>query len=284
MWRLLKSAFWFSPPLPAVGRFPANVAAVIGFLILGFGHEGFWVLGLGLETAYLALLVTNVRFQKLVQIEARRSAEEDDETRQQSLIDGLSGEARARLRRLEEQAERLARLGAGADGDADGDALVETNRRALRRYVWLFLKLLVAQQHLQSDDARGDETRLAAERQQLEADLGRPGLSESLRRSKEATLRILTKRLTNVGRQSQALEEIGSDLKRIEEQIKLALEEARLKGDRAAVAFDVDLESELVEDSYGAAGASVAALDRHYAEATRAAALPQRTPDGSPRR
>jgi hypothetical protein len=284
MWRLLKAAFWFSPPLPAVGRFPANVAAVIGFLILGFGHEGFWVLGLGLETAYLAMLVTNARFQKLVQIEARRSAEEDDETRQQSLIDGLSGEARARLRRLEEQAERLARLGAG-DGDADADALVDSNRQALRRYVWLFLKLLVAQQHLQSDDAKGDETRLAAERRQLEADLGRPGLSEALRRSKEATLRILTKRLTNVGRQSQALEEIGSDLKRIEEQIKLSLEEARLKGDRAAVAFDVDLESELVEDSYGAAGANVAALDRHYAaDPTRAAAFPQRAPDGPPRR
>jgi hypothetical protein len=280
MWRLIKAAFWFSPELPVTGRFPLNIAAVIGLLILGFGHPGFWLLGLGLETAYVALLVTNPRFQRRVSIEARRSAALDDAARQQALIDGLPADARARLRRLEEQSERLARLGSGSE---DAGASLDTNRQALRRYVWLFLKLLVAQHHLQSEDAKGDAARLASEREQLEADLGRPGLSESLRRSKEATLRILSKRLTNVGRQSQALEEITSDLKRIEEQIKLSLEEARLKGDRASISFDVDLESELLEDSYGAAGESVAALDRHYAEATPAAIPSPRLPD-TPRR
>jgi DNA repair exonuclease SbcCD ATPase subunit len=266
MWRYLKEAFWFNPDLPGVGRFPINVAAVAGFLILGFGHEGFWLLGLGLETGYLAMLATNPRFQRLVQIRARRMAAQDDESRMRSLIDALPAEARARLRRLEEQCERLARLRSGGDGALS----VEVNRQALKRIDWLFLKLLVAQHHLQSADEKADAARLEAERRQIEEELSRSDLSEALRRSKEATLRILTQRCANAGRQAQALEEIASDLKRVEEQVKLALEEARLKGDDSALtSFDVHLESQLLEDSYGSAGPHVAALDQRYQNPAR---------------
>ena len=267
MWRYAKEAFWFNPRLPGLGRFPLNLAAVAGFLILGFGHEAFWLLGLGLETGYLALMATHPRFQRLVQIQARRAAASTDEARMLTLIDGLSPEARARLRRLEEQCERLARLRAGGGAEA-----VESNRQSLKRVDWVFLKLLVAQQHLQSEDTGGDASRLEAERRQLEEELAGGGLSASLRRSKDATLRILSQRLATLGRRRQALEEIASDLKRVEEQLKLALEETRLKGsDSAAVSFDVQLESELLEDSYGSAGAHVAALDQRYAP------VPQRT-------
>ena len=264
MWRYLKEAFWFNPSLPGLGRFPVNLAACAGFLILGFGHEAFWVLGLGLETGYLAMLATNPRFQRLVQIRGRRALAEDDESRMRTLITGLRPEARARLRRLEEQCERLARLRGGAD---EGEA-VETNRRALKRIDWLFLKLLVAQQYLEAEDLQAEAGRMEEERRQIEEELARSELSESLRRSKEATLRILTQRVANVSRQKQALAEIASDLKRVEEQLKLALEETRLKGDDSALtSFDVQLESELLEDSYGSAGAHVAALDRRYREA-----------------
>jgi hypothetical protein len=266
MWRYLKEAFWFNPALPGLGRFPLNLAAVTGFLILGFGHEGFWVLGLGLEAGYLGLLATNPRFQRLVRIRDRRASVEDDGSRMRSLIDRLPAEGRARLRRLEEQCERLARLRAGGDGAA----AMEQNREELRRIDWLFLKLLVAQQHLMSEDDKTDAAKLDAERRQIEEELARPeALSESLRRSKEATLRILTQRCANVGRQAQALAEIASDLKRVEEQLKLALEEARLKGDDSALtSFDVHLESQLLEDSYGAAGPHVAALDERYRESS----------------
>jgi hypothetical protein len=262
MWRYVKEAFWFNPRLPGLGRLPVNVAAVAGFLILGFGHEAFWLLGLGLETGYLGLMAFNPRFQRLVQIQGRRSAAESDEARMRSLIDALPAEARARLRRLEEQCERLARLQAGGDGPE----VMESNRQALKRIDWLFLKLLVAQQHLHAEDTRDDTSRLEEERRQIESELARGGLSDSLRRSKEATLRILTQRVANLGRRTQALDEIASDLKRVEEQLKLALEETRLKGGHAAaMSFDVQLESELLEDSYGAAGAHVAALDQRYA-------------------
>jgi len=261
MWRYLKAAFWLSPEVPGLGRFPVNAIAVAGLLILGFGHLGFWMLALGLETAYLALLVTHPRFQRLTEALEKRASVVSDEARRGALVASLPPDSRERLRRLEEQCERLAQLAAG-DDDADA---VESNRQSQRAFVWLFLKMLVAQQHLGSEDAKGDAARLEAERTQIEIELAQAsGVSESLRQSKEATLRILTQRLANIARRQQALEEVASDLRRLEEQVKLALEEARLKGGRSAISFDVAVESQFFEDSFGTAGASVVALDQAY--------------------
>ena len=51
MWRYLKAAFLVGVPVPALGRVPLNALAAAGFLILGFGHPGFWFLGLAAATS-----------------------------------------------------------------------------------------------------------------------------------------------------------------------------------------------------------------------------------------
>jgi hypothetical protein len=236
------------------------VAGVIGVLILGFGQPAFWLLGAAAEVGYLVLMATNPRFQKLMHVRERQAASKDDEERQEALLASLTSESRARLRKLEESCERLARTAAAHEL---GEAAVNVKRQAIKRLAWLFLKLLVALDHLKSGDAAGDAQQLETERAQIEKELAQPDLSGSLRRSKEATLRILEQRVLNVGRHAEALAEVSSDLKRIEEQVRLALEQARLKGD-TAISLDVDLESELIEDNFGAAGAHVAALDRRF--------------------
>jgi len=90
-------------------------------------------------------------------------------------------------------------------------------------------------------------------------------ISRSLRESKEATLRILEQRLANLERREQTLAEIDSDLTRIEAQVDLALENAGMRGKSEAISANIDLVSQLLDDSiYGDAGESVAALDRTY--------------------
>jgi hypothetical protein len=264
LWRYVKGAFWRSPEVPGLGRVPVNVAGVIGLLILGFAQPAFWLLGAAAEVAYLVLSATNPRFQKLMQVHERQAAAAEDSERQDALLHSLTSESRSRLRRLEESCDRLARLAVAHDVAES----IEVKRKSIQRLAWLFLKLLVALDHLKSGEAAGDAGQLEAERAELERELARPDLSGTLRRSKEATLRILEQRLVNVGRHAQAMAEVTSDLKRIEEQVRLALEEARLKGD-IAISLDIDLESELIEDSFGAAGAHVVALDRRFQPASR---------------
>lgn len=67
MWCYVKAAFWASPDLPSLGRFPINAAVLVGLVILGFGQAGFWLLAVGLEAAYLVMMATNPRFQRLVE-------------------------------------------------------------------------------------------------------------------------------------------------------------------------------------------------------------------------
>jgi hypothetical protein len=257
--RYLKAAFWFSPPLPGLGRFPLNVAGVLGLLVLGFGQPAFWLAGFGLEVAYLLLLATDRRFQKVVDGAERlppKKEEESDGARAR-LVSALPGAGRERLRLLEERCARL-------QASPHDPIVAEGNRDALKRLVWTFLKLLVAEIHLQSADREANEGGLRADIDRLTAELRSSELTSTLRASKEATLRILKQRLDNVSRRARALEQIHSDQVRIEQQVQLAVEEEGMRGEQAVISADVDLASELLEDSFGTASVDVAALDRRY--------------------
>ena len=65
MWRYLKAAFLVGVEVPALGRLPVNALAAAGFFILGFGHPGFWFLGLAAEAAIVPTLAFNKRFQNV---------------------------------------------------------------------------------------------------------------------------------------------------------------------------------------------------------------------------
>jgi hypothetical protein len=73
VWRYLKAAFLVGMDVPSLGRVPVNALVAAGFLILGFGHPGFWFLGLAAEAAIVPILAFNKRFQKIVDAETVRS-------------------------------------------------------------------------------------------------------------------------------------------------------------------------------------------------------------------
>ena len=262
MFRYLKAAFWASPEVAGLGRLPANVLLLAGFAILGFGHPGFWLLGLALEGAYLYALTTSARFRHLVDSERLHLSESSAEQERLALVTKLSPESRDRLEKLTAKCARVMPLEREAQVE---DFLVEANREALRKLEWLYLKVLIAQQTLWALDADGAECELLRKVEVLRSEVRADRLSRSLRESKEATLHILEQRLANLERREQSLAEIESDLTRIEAQVDLAVDNAGMRGKTEAISANISLVSQMLDDSiYGDSGQSIAALDRTF--------------------
>lgn len=249
MWRYVKEAFFARPDVPGLGHFPANVLAVICFAILGFAHPGFWLLGIGLEAAFLMALATNRRFQRVVDAKAFAAADRQTESLNQQQARQLSPEARQRLIRLENRCGQV--IGLYRDLDAD-DVAIGSNAEALKALRALYLKLLVAQTYLTSPDIHADEAALRRQVAAVQRELEHGKLPPALRESKSATADILQRRLQNVEQRGRSLAEIEADLNRIEAQVDLAVENAALRGQPAAISANVGLVSQLLDDSlYG---------------------------------
>lgn len=252
--------------MPGLGRLPVNALALAGFLILGFGHGGFWFLGLGLEAAWLLAATSSERFRALIDAGAEQTAAGTSEEQRQALVVRLGSENRQRLTLVEKKSQRALALQEEAGVSA---IRLELNGDSLNKLTWFFLKLLVARENLQ---ALGDASmRRDLEKQVLALQRSLEGsVSSALRESKEATLKILQRRLAHVDRREESITEIDSDLTRIEAQIDLAVDSAGLSGKDGTISTDLHFVSQFLDDeAFGDAGASIAALDQTYSEPPR---------------
>src|SRR6185312_12281957 len=227
----LKQAFWAGPSLPGLGRLPVNALAVLAFAIFGFAHPGFWLLGTGLEAAYLASLVTHPRFQRLVNAQQRNQVAAEAEQGRQELIRSLDLPSRQRLITLEGKRGRI----------------LDLARDALNRLLWIYLKLLVARRQLAATKAQTNTAELEQKASDLEKGLAAGSLPTALRDSQTATLKLLRQRLENLERCDENLKQVDSDLARVEAQVDLAAESAALRGGGAAVTANLELASQTLD-------------------------------------
>lgn len=261
MFRYLSAAFWARPKLWGLGRVPWNALAVIGAGILGFGEHAIWLGGLGVETLYLFVIATNPGFQRWVdEQDVARVHGETEESRAQ-LVASLGGAARQRFIRLEEKVGKIEKL----YGSGDDNLLLDTNRDALKKLSWAFLKLLVAQRNLVVSSSQSNDLELRKQADALERELAAGVATDAVRDSKKATLQLLRARLDNVRRRAETLAEVDADLARVEAQIDLAFEQASLQEKPAAISANIDLVSRrMLEEDYGDAGTAIASLDQKY--------------------
>lgn len=264
MLRYLKAAFWAGPVLPGLGKVPLNALLVVGAVILGFVEPAIWLAALGLETAFLFLLSTSGRFRRVVDAVERYEQGGVSDAQRMALINALPPPVRQRMFRLDEKCARVLELQTKLQEE---DFSLASNRQALRRLGWLYLKLLTARHYLASQESQATLASLNEAIGQLERELADMGLLPSLRDSKASTLEILRKRLHTLERREQTLAEIDADLMRIEAQVDLALENAPLRGSVHAVSANIDLASDLLDaDLFGASAATVTRLDSRYAQ------------------
>ncbi len=262
MFRYLQAAFLARMPVPGLGALPLNALLVAAFVILGFGHPAFWFLGVGLETAYLVALATNRRFQQTVEAEDIAVSNGDAEAKRRQLVAELIPPAQKRLVDIQIKCRKAVSVALKMGIE---DYIVEGNRSALDKLAWLYLKLLLARQNLQSQEQDANPQQLRQQLAQLERECADTKLGASLRESKTATLQILQKRVDNLQRREQSLTEIESDLTRIEAQVDLAVENAGMSGAPQAVSSNISLVSGLLEpDLFGQSQSAVADLDQTF--------------------
>lgn len=261
MRRYLKAAFWAPWRLPGLGDFPVNAVAMAACAILGFGHPSFWLFGAGLEIAYLSAMVFNSRFRKVVDAQVVRSASGEEEAKLAQLVRQLKAGPRNRLEALQVRCARTLQVSRSTQAD---EFAIENCRVALKKLEWLYLKLLIAQNVLETGGGTdgGDlKNQIAA----LERDLQQPGLALGLRESKQATLGIMRKRMETQEQRMESLSVIESDLQRIDAQVNLALENATIQGSPQALSGNITLASHLLDGGmYGAYATEVADLDATF--------------------
>lgn len=262
MWSYIKSAFLVRVEVPGLGHLPVNAMLAAGFGILGFAQPGFWLLGLAVESIIVPGLAFNPRFQKYVQSRQLQIAKSDDEANRRALIQMLDTSAKDRITLLATNCNRVLDVYRSQQAE---DYIIETNRDALNSLQWVYTKLLVARHHLLAPADNETESTLEKKIAALDNELAQPGEPDSLRQSKAATQSILKKRLANIQRREQTLEEIDSDLTRIEAQVDLILENATMSAKPQTISTDIELASDLLGASvFGEDESAITALDRKY--------------------
>ena len=265
--RYLKEAFFVCCPVPGLGALPVNILGLIGFSILGFGDPAFWPLGLGLELAWLFGLATHPRFQKWVDAKEMVLNKQDTSDKRETLVHLLDLAARQRLSLLENKCRRILDVYRTSQKE---DYLTQSNEQALQQLQWMYLKLLVAQHYLQTLDSQGSEADLRKKIQELQTGIQSRSSSDNARESRSATLKILQQRLVALQRREQSLDEIASDLTRIEAQVDLALDQAAIEGQ--PISSNIGLASELLDSGlFGEASRVIEDIEQTYAGQTSGA-------------
>ena len=263
MWRYLKSAFLVSVDVPSLGRIPVNALGAAAFAILGFAQPAFWFLGLAIEAAVIPALAFNPRFQKVVEAQSLEISEGDANQKRQALVKLLETGAQQRLWALAKKCNQVLDVYRSQQAE---EYIVDSNDQALKNLEWVYLKLLVARHHLLSPSSETEDS-LEKKIKELDADLKDGEETEALRQSKTATLNILKKRLSTMRMKQQTLEEIESDLTRIDNQVDLILENATVQGKPQTISADIELASDLLGGSvFGEDESAITALEQTYGQ------------------
>jgi len=240
LWNYLKAAFNARP----MGMFvPPNWVGLALFGMLGaFVLPGFWLLGAGLELAYLYSLAFNPRFRKLVDAKASGSVLEREGDRAKALLAPLSAEDRAKYVELTARCTGI--LEQQAHTQAPKEA-VDAQRAGLERLLWIYLKLLLTRQAIvrvvDQDDRRGEASRDLERRvADLEKRLKEPALDEDLKKSLTSQVDILKQRLEARAAARQKHAFLEAELTRIVEQVELIREQSALNTDPESVSQRID--------------------------------------------
>lgn len=247
MFRYLSAAFWAGPRIPGFGHVPWNALAVLGVGMFGFVEPAVWLAGAGLETVYLFSLATNSRFQNWVEAMRLAATRSDTDQARQRLLSTLGGASKQRYNNLVRKIGNVEKLYRQSSAE---EYLFESNKEALQKLSWLFLKLLIAQQNIGALASQTNEYEIQKNINLLQTELSQGVASPALRESKEATLKLLTQRLQNMRKRDESLAEVASDLTRIEHQVDLAVEDASLRGKPTAISANIGLVSHLLNDTF----------------------------------
>ena len=208
---------------------PPNWFGLAAFGLLGFFvSPGFWVLGAGLELAYLGLLAGSKRFRTAVDVGEVRI--DPTEQRYEATLALLGETQRQRQQRIEARAREVLQLLARSP-------VMAAHADSLEQLVWLNLRLLVAGQALSVvvDTAAADSAELQKQEDQIDQRLATTGLGGELRRSLEQQKQVIDARQAAHAEGVRRKEHVDAELQRIDQQIALIREQTLLATDEEQI-------------------------------------------------
>jgi hypothetical protein len=226
-----------------IGMFiPPNWVGLGVFGLLGLLNPGFWVIGVGLELAYLGILATSARFQRLIDATYLGQTTKNRREMVNDLVNQLGPDGLKHYRALE------ARCKAILEQQSRGGAIptgVETQAEGLSRLLWVYLRLLLTREAIErivreAAEGHEDSDRIEGRIRALEAQLKEQTLTEELRRSLAGQLEILQQRLEKRKEARDKLSFLDAELTRIQEQVELVREQAVLAASPEALSQRID--------------------------------------------
>ncbi len=242
----LKEAFNVRVRVPGLGGLPVNWLYLIGMGIAGAALPPLWLAGAAGELALLASLSSSRRFQIATRARLKAELGAESATAVEEMVAGLSAGNRAKHAEFARQCEEILAI-ARRLGHAD-DNMLETYSVHLAELRTVYARMQTLLEMLfrySSDWERNDP---APQIEVIEKELEDEGLPESVRKSREATLTILRKRLESRSQISARAHVIQSELARLEQQIALIRDEALLTRDPAVLSENMDAAAGVLEE------------------------------------
>lgn len=237
-WDYVKRAFFVRPYIQGLGEMPVNLLAVGIVGVAGLGFPPLWLFGAAAEVAYLALVSSDPRFQKWVRAMESAARSGDQSARKEAMLSGLADKRQMRYRELE------SRCGHMLDASQKtGVGLERPLYDSVNRLLWVFLRLLVSSEmletHLRQTSREVLQKEIATYERQL-AEASADPSKERIAKSLAGTLEIANKRLENLDKAYEDAQFIQAELLRIEQQVNLMIQEAALSRDPASLTGRVD--------------------------------------------
>lgn len=237
-WDYVKAAFFARKRVKGLGGLPLNVLYLMAVGLVSVAVPPAALVGLGLEVAYLAWLSHNERFRALVRGERLRERALTFTQRLDDVLARLTPESRARWHRLERQCAHIREMNPALAGAALAD-IDEMKESGLASLLMIAARLLLSREILFTTLAEGTGRDLQKKLVETEARLA-AATSEAVKRSLEANLDLLRKRLRHYDGARENLQVIDAELERIENQVALIREEASMSRDPGALSARID--------------------------------------------
>ncbi|HBL29832.1 MAG TPA: hypothetical protein DD490_23595, partial [Acidobacteria bacterium] len=230
--------------LKAAFKVPYNLILLAGGLLAGvvvMHPLAVWPVVGALEILYLLVVSHHPRFQNLVR--SRRSAAEASTASNvaaERLTATLTPERRERFAKVRERCEELQRSAASGRGTHMlGDLIDEQQTESVNKLLWAFLRALAQEQVLAGFSTPARRMEIEESLRRVEADLAKPGVSETMKVPLGESLDVLKKRLANLDQAKDNLENLRARLLRIENSILLIQEQALTRSDPAFIENEV---------------------------------------------
>ena len=233
----LRAAFSAKP----FGMFVApNWIGLAAFGVLGLTNPGFWLVGAGLELAYLLGLASNGRFQQVIDRRATDGSEAEWKARMEAMVRRLTDTDQARYVAFVSRCRTI--LDQFAQQDPSGSA-VKVQGENLSKLIWVYLRLLLARRAMSrvlKEPTLGETQEIESRLAEVRARLADPAMGEDLRKSLTSQAEILEQRVAQRREGREKLDFLEAEILRIQEQVELLREQAALSTDADGLSARLD--------------------------------------------